>query len=190
VANGRVFNRISESTHGLVEMQSFGQVKPEQWAVKTPWPCITQACQWFESSYVQTLMGSTFVHYIDKDAGIHMIRTPWLDGMRVHALVSTDLDNHWAVYAPRNGGNDYTLVHFDRAGHVLYQETTDSTHCSGVALINGIGVVCTPNQWFIAKGTSRKQWSPGTASTYVLGSDDGLRVVSEINGKLVQLKPM
>lgn len=189
VANGRVFNRISESTHGLVEMQSFGQVKPEQWAVKTPWPCITQACQWFESSYVQTLMGSTFVHYIDKDAGIHMIRTPWLDGMRVHALVSTDLDNHWAVYAPRNGGNDYILVHFDRVGHVLYQETTDSTHCSGVALINGIGVVCTPNQWFIAKDTSRKQWSPGTASTYVLGSDDGLRVVSEINGKLVQLKP-
>ena len=190
VANGRVFNRIAESTHGLVEMQSFGQNKPDQWAVKVPWPCITQACQWFESSYVQTLMGSTFVHYVDKDTGLYMVRTPWLDGMHVHTLVSTDRDNHWAVYAPRSGGNDYTFVHFDSSGKVLYQETTDNTHCSGVALANGIGVVCASNQWFIVKGNARKQWSPGIETHYVLGTDDGVRVVSEMDGQLVQLKPI
>lgn len=187
VANGRVFNRNSESSHGLVEMQSFGLLGDEKWAVKTPWPCITQACHWFETSYAQTLLGATFIYYVDKQAGIHSIRTPWLNGMKIHALVSIDVDNHWVIYAPQNGGADYTLAHFDKTGHVLWSDQTESTHCSGVVLNNGVGVVCTAIQWFVTKGVQRKQWCPGVAFEYVLGTDDGIRVISEINKQKVQL---
>ena len=169
-ASGRMFVRMEEQQNGLVEMMQVNQ----KWVVKQQWPCIVNACQWFDRLFIQRLMRATFVKALDNQGGVYSIRTPWLDAMQVHAGVSLDAHNHWIIAAAK-GSTDYTLYHFDGAGVVLDQCNVQSTSLQYALLASGVGLVATPEQWFVTKGAMRKQWSPqGWSETDILGTDGAL----------------
>lgn len=168
--SGRMFVRMEEQQHGLIEMMQVNQ----RWVVKQQWPCIVNACTWFERMFVQRLMRASFVNAVDNQGGVHSIRTPWLDQLQVHAGVSVDPQNHWVVAAAK-GTTDYTLFYFDGTGTLLDQQAVQSTSLQFVTLPSGVGLVATPEQWFLAKGGVRKQWSPqGWAESDLLGCSGGL----------------
>ena len=169
-ASGRMFVRMEEQQNGLVEMMQVNQ----KWVVKQQWPCIVNACQWFDRLFIQRLMRATFVKALDNQGGVYSIRTPWLDAMQVHAGVSLDAHNHWIIAAAK-GSTDYTLYHFDGTGVVLDQCNVQSTSLQYALLASGVGLVATPEQWFVTKGAMRKQWSPqGWSETDILGTDGAL----------------
>ena len=182
-ASGRMFVRMEEQQNGLVEMMQVNQ----KWVVKQQWPCIVNACQWFDRLFIQRLMRATFVKALDNQGGVYSIRTPWLDAMQVHAGVSLDAHNHWIIAAAK-GSTDYTLYHFDGTGVVLDQCNVQSTSLQYALLASGVGLVATPEQWFVTKGAMRKQWSPqGWSETDILGTD-GASVHAVLQTQHVVLK--
>ena len=132
-------------------------------------------------------MRSTFVKAVDNQGGIHSIRTPWLDLLQVHAGVSLDAQNHWVIAAAK-GSTDYILFYFDGNGHIIEQIPVQSTSLQYATLASGVGLVATPEQWFVAKGLMRKQWSPqGWSESNLLGCD-GTWVHAVMQGEHVVLR--
>lgn len=169
-ASGRMFVRMEEQQNGLIEMMQVNQ----KWVVKQQWPCIVNACQWFERMFIQRLMRATFVKAVDNQGGIHSIRAPWLDQLQVHAGVSLDAQNHWVIAAAK-GSTDYVLFYFDGTGKIIEQISVQSTSLQYATLASGVGLVATPEQWFVAKAAMRKQWSPqGWSESNLLGCDGAL----------------